>query len=344
VVTPDQFSSLGLTLATVASISNVIGEVLRKQIVGKHSATSVTFAYRFLTMIMATGIVLVLAARGQLPTIKGTGAMYGWVHLPPLAAFIVLMVLVTLILGYATWAHLRAFQLSEMSTTAPLQAFIPVFTLLTGWLTFSELPSIGKILGILLVVAGAYAIHVDLLTNGWLAPLRAIFVEAGSRYMMVVAVLYSISGPVEKQLALMGGPFVEALWYAFGMVVLFGAICALRGENPLRVIADAPWVVGLLAVSDLTVLAAQYAAVLYIPVVANVAIRRVGLIAVVFLGWLIFKEQGLRRKLLGCSVMVVGALLLYLPVTTAQAVIIAALGLAVLVPLAVRARSTSTAV
>src|ERR1700676_2291600 len=170
-----------------------------------------------------TSRVIVLAGKGWAPKNSDSGQLLGANFLPlsPLATFIAYIAILTSILGYSTWLNLRALQLSPISTVVPMLSFTPAFLILTGWIGFGELPTPQKLIGIVLIVAGAFTIHVDLLSEGLLAPLQAIFRERGSRYMLGVALIFSITNPIEKRIVLMSGPFTEALAYAFGSVILF---------------------------------------------------------------------------------------------------------------------------
>ncbi|HET9392489.1 MAG TPA: EamA family transporter [Candidatus Rubrimentiphilum sp.] len=317
-------------MATVGAIGNVTGEVFRKQMMLRYSATAVTFAYRTISTILI--------------------ALVGWwffthghpEHITNIGVFAAYILVLTAFLGYASWAHLKAFQLSAMSTTAPLLSFIPVFTLFVAWFTLHEVPMYTSLIGIILVVAGTFAIHVDLVSRGWLEPLKAVVKDPGSRYMMSVALLYGISGPIEKKIVLMSGPFTEGTWYAFGTALLFLIIALARKDNPLTPYVKAPLTTLWLSLSDSIVLVSQYAAYAVMPVVINAALRRTGTLIVVLLGWLVFKERGVGRKLLGSAIMAVGALIIYLKnLSIEQALVIAFVGLGILVPVAIRMRNVT---
>jgi len=337
----DRFSEFGLVMATVASLGNVAGELLRKQIMLRQNATAATFAYRSLSTLFVAIAVIVLARTGTPVRIVDGGAFFGipFLHWSPAVTFGAYMVALTAILGYASWAHLKAFQLSALSTTAPLLSFTPVFVIFTGWVGFGEVPSWTKVLGIVLIVAGAFAIHIDLLAESWLSPFKALVGETGSRYMMAVALLYAISGPIEKRVVLMSGAFTEALAYAFGTMALFFALSLAFRVDPRTPFRQEPWTVFWLACSDVLVLVTQLVAAALMPVVVGISLKRAGTIVIVLLGWLWFKEKGISRKLLGSAIMVVGVLLIYLPIGFVEALLVTAAGLGILVPLAIRART-----
>jgi drug/metabolite transporter (DMT)-like permease len=336
----ERFSEFGLAMATIASLGNVVGELLRKQIMLRQNATAVTFAYRALSTVFALITLVVVVRTGTALKIVDGGTFFGapFLSWSPGATFAGYIVVLVAILGYASWAHLKAFQLSAISTTVPLLSFTPVFTIFTGWIGFGEVPSWTKVLGIVLIVAGTFAIHIDVLSSGWLEPLKAVVVDAGSRYMLAVALLYAVAGPIEKRVVLMTGPFAEALAYAFGTAALFLVMSVAFRVDPLKPFRQEPWTVFWLSVSDIVVLITQYVAAALMPVVVGISLKRAGTIVIVALGWFYFKERGISRKLLGSAIMVVGVLLIYFAVTFTQALVSTVIGLAILVPLAIRAR------
>ncbi|HEY0797777.1 MAG TPA: EamA family transporter, partial [Candidatus Baltobacteraceae bacterium] len=107
-----------------------------------------------------------------------------------------------------------------------------------------------------------------------------------------------------------------------------------------KVIRESPWLVLWIAAFDCIVQVSQFWAQQLLPGAVAVSIKRAGLILVVFFGWLIFKERDVAQKLLGCGVMLIGISEIYLPVSVTQAALLAACGLLVLIPLAIRFRGT----
>lgn len=340
---PSELSSFGLTMATIASVSNVCNELTRKRTVAAHHVVPVTLCYRTITLFFMIVIVYLLARNGMPPKIVDSGQLFGasFLHLSPIATFAAYIAILTCMLGYSTWLNLRALQLSPISTVAPMLAFTPAFLILTGWIGFGELPTTQKLIGIVLIVAGAFAIHVDVLSQGPLAPLQALFRERGSRYMLGVSLIFAVTNPIEKRIVFMSGPFTEALAYAAGSVFLFWFLSLALGQSPRAVIRDVPWFILLIAIFDVIVQISQFAAQSALPVAVAVSIKRSGIILMVFFGWLLFKETGVRRKLLGCGIMIIGIVEIYLPMTMTEAVTLALVGLAVLLPIAIAGRNSS---
>jgi uncharacterized membrane protein len=77
-------------------------------------------------------------------------------------------------------------------------AFTPVFLLFIGPLITGETPSRFGVIGALLVASGSYVLNLGKAQRGLLAPIRALFEERGSRLMLALALLWSITGSVDR--------------------------------------------------------------------------------------------------------------------------------------------------
>jgi multidrug transporter EmrE-like cation transporter len=103
----------------------------------------------------------------------------------------------------------------------------------------------------------------------------------------------------------------------------------------VKVVRQAPVLIFFLALFDAGALVTQYMAQALLPVYVTVSIKRAGIIPIVLLGWLVFKEQGVGRKALGCGVMLIGLIVLNVPMSLGQAVLLSVVGLGILVPLTI---------
>jgi drug/metabolite transporter (DMT)-like permease len=341
-------SDFGLTMAATAALCNVLLELTRKRIVSLHSVIPVVFCYRVVTGTFMAIIVTVLVQTHStiVHPFVDQGQLFGasFLHLSPIQTFIGYIFVLTLMLACASWLNLRAYQLSQISTVAPMLAFTPAFQVFVNWKGFGELPTTQKLIGILLVVIGAFAIHADLLSTGWMEPFKALVRERGSRYMLGVSLIFALTNAIEKRVVLMSGPFTEALAYAIGSICLFGALTYFLHYDPRKVVRQSAWLLVLIGVFDSVLQVSQFWAQQLLPGAVAVSIKRAGLILIVFFGWLIFKERDVAQKLLGCGVMVIGVSEIYLPVSVTQAAILAAVGLLVLIPLAIGLRGARPAV
>ena len=179
-----------------------------------------------------------------------------------------------------------------------------------------------------MIVVGSLVMHRRLFAEGLFAPVKAVFREKGSRYMLLVSFIFSITNPLDKKLVVLSNIYVESVAYGVGLCVSFFLLGKLqRVDFAAAVHKNVKWI-SLAGLSDAVSLLFQLASYTYIAVVITVSIKRAGIILAVLAGWLFFRERGITDKLIAASVMFCGVLILYLPVTPAQAVMLTAATLA----------------
>src|SRR4051812_44784889 len=177
----------GLLLAAGMSVTNVFTDVARKHALEKRDLVPATFWIRVAVTIVFLLVLGFRAATGAAIGIRGS--------LPVFLGYLVLDVgLITLVM----WLYFRALQISPMSLCIPFLAFTPVFLIPSGWILLGELPSPLKLLGVALIVVGSFVMHRKLFAIGWTAPIRAVIPEKGSRYMLLVSFIFSITNPLDK--------------------------------------------------------------------------------------------------------------------------------------------------
>jgi len=91
----------------------------------------------------------------------------------------------------------RAFK-SDLSAMMPMSAFVPIFTLLTGYFILGEIPSAGGFIGVLLIVSGVYLLNIKEKKNGWAAPFKALWKNEGPRLMLTAAFIWSVLINLDK--------------------------------------------------------------------------------------------------------------------------------------------------
>lgn len=210
----------------------------------------------------------------------------------------------------AMWLYMRAIRDSPLCLTLPYLAFTPVFNVVTGYIILGETVSFRGFTGILLVVAGAYFLNVDhagsISLRSWSAPLGAIFRERGSRLMLGVAVIYSLTSVMGKQAMLYAtpasfGPFYFTL---IGFLLLGSALlCQPKGLQKLFFRWHQVLIVGALtAIMVIT----HFIAIAHVEVAYFISIKRSSLLFGIVYGALLFGEHKLLRNLFAGSVMLIG--------------------------------------
>jgi len=210
-----------------------------------------------------------------------------------------------------TQLNLEALKREDLSYTAPLNAFVPVFTLLVAGLFLSESPPRFGIAGIVIIVVGAYIISIKPEKVKWYSPLKRMFTSTGAVLSLCVALCYAVHTVLMKVMS-NGGYDVFVITYAttlVGWILLLYVPILRRGE--LRSIgkSDKIAVLG----GAVTSFAGSF---FHILAIANTytsyatAVRRLDAVISVVLGWRYLKERHILIKLVGSMVMTLGAVLL----------------------------------
>lgn len=211
----------------------------------------------------------------------------------------VMMVAITL--------HFRAIHMSPLSLTLPFLSFTPVFVLITGDLILDEQLSSSGIAGMLLVVAGGYVINLDSARYGVLGPIKAIFKEPGSALMLAVATLYGISSVGGKVLVISSSPLFAAMVIFSMLGALISLVLFSVGKASLKTVTRKPLLglgAGLIVFTEVIChnIAISMTAAAYM-----ITIKRMAGIFSVIYGRLLFKEHGIRYRLMGTLIMTIGA-------------------------------------
>jgi drug/metabolite transporter (DMT)-like permease len=301
-------SPIGLLMAATMSVTNVLTDVARKHALHERDLIPTTFWIR-LTVATLFGIVLLWRVlNGAVVALRGGPALFGaWLLLD-----VLLITVVTLL-------YFRALQISPMSMCIPFLSFTPVFLIPTGYFMLGEVPSPLKAVGVMLIVIGSFVMHRKLFSQGWLAPFKAVLQEKGSRYMLLVSLIFSFTNTIDKKLVTMSDVFTQAFAYGTGLAIAFWLMAKFRGGD-FKAASRANWKwISLAGLFDAISLLFQLGSYAYIPVVITVSIKRAGIVLSVFSGWLFFREREITDKVIAASVMFCGVLVLYLPVDAVQA-------------------------
>lgn len=284
-------------LALICALSLALADTATKKWLSDRSAAELTLIRFGLPGLLLAPVPLALGLPDLPP------AFWGW-----LAAAMPLEIVAMLL-------YVRAIRDHPLSGTLPYMAFTPVFTLLTGWLLLGEKVSGLGILGVLLVAAGAWGLNLeaaDRRPGTWLAPFAAMVRRRGSRLMLTVAALYSVTAVLGKgALGLAPGHALAfgGLYFALlgGLTLLFFGV---REPSAVRrALGGGPkaWGVALLMSAMVLThfLALAQAATAYM-----IAVKRLSVLFGILLGAWVFREARLGRHLAAASLMLAGVALI----------------------------------
>lgn len=214
--------------------------------------------------------------------------------------------------AFAFYGYVRALEASEVSLVAPLLSLSPMFMLLTSWLILAEFPDGQGLLGVLVVVAGTYALASDP-GQGWLDPVRRLWRDPGCRWGLAVSAIWSVTANVDKLAVRASSPLAYATWFHAGMTLLLLGVLApsfIRAEAGGSPAISSRVVLTLAGIGLFQAVLAgtQMYAILRTDVTYVIAVKRSGMLVSVLLGGWLLGERHPGRRFLASLVILVGLL------------------------------------
>lgn len=236
-----------------------------------------------------------------------------WTGIPELApGFWTTLLAMGPLAALTLFLYVKALEHGDLSLAAPMLTVTPLFLLVTSPLMVGEFPRMAGIAGMLCIVAGSYVLNLSHLRGGLLEPFRALWRIKGVRYMLLVAFLWSVSANIDKIGLVRSSPMFWIMC-AFGVTTLWLTPVvwkfSRRGfsqvfEKPRELAAT-----GFL--EAVTCICQMYALTMAI-VPYVISVKRLSAVFAVVLGWLVLREGGVRERMAGAVLMVVGVFLIAL--------------------------------
>jgi uncharacterized membrane protein len=215
----------------------------------------------------------------------------------------------------AYYLYLKAIRMSPLSLSVPYLSFTPVFTIVTAAVLLGESISTQGLLGILMVTVGAYVLNLELTVYHPLAPLKAIIESQGSRRMLLVALIWSLTSTLGKKGVQLSDPSFFGVLYMFSLSLPLMAIAGWRvKKNMARVNLkgrNALWL-SLGGLTTALAMIAHFHAIELAPVSYMISVKRTSVVFSVLYGGVIFKERHIGLRLLGTCIMLSGVVIIYL--------------------------------
>lgn len=266
-------------------------DLARKLLAGRIDALALVF-------FISLGAMPLL---GTLLYFNGTGPLSTGYLLPGLGALILNF------LGSLGFIH--SVKISPLSKTVPLLTLTPAFTALTAIPLLGELPSPSQAAGIVLVVAGAMALNAGGSIQG---VLRGVLRERGAILMILVALTWAVSGPLDKRAIAHASVYFHATVMTCGVGT--GALGVLTWQRRLGVLDGSRGEKKLLAFAAVCITLAltfQLFAIRGVQVSLVEAFKRaVGSFMAVVLGRIVVGEKVRGSEWIAVAVMVAGVFLL----------------------------------
>jgi len=226
----------------------------------------------------------------------------------------------------------KALSSSDLSLSVPMLSFTPAILIGTSYVILHEAPSLIGFAGICIIVSGSYVLNIAAEHEHYLDPVRAMMRNRGSWYMLIVAFLFAVSINFDKIALLNSDPFfgmaltVMTIGIAFLLISAYsryagrkryqdpsssdtgGAALPARAM-PVRQFFLLTLLIGLFVAVE----AASVNVALTLQIVPYViAIKRLSIIFMVLYGTLVFYEGDSKKRVMGATLMVAGAIIILL--------------------------------
>lgn len=211
-----------------------------------------------------------------------------------------------------TILYMKAIKHSDLSLTVPLLTFTPLFLLITSPLIVGEFPTFFGLIGILLIFIGSYVLNIKERHKGYLAPIKALLKEKGPRLMLIVAFIWSIGSNIDKIGVQNSSPIFWVITInIFAAIIMFPIMLYKSSKNLKQIITYSKFLLPVGIFSGLGSIA-QMIAINLTLVAYVISIKRTGVALTVLFGWLIFKEKGIKERITGVTIMIIGVLFMTL--------------------------------
>jgi drug/metabolite transporter (DMT)-like permease len=282
----------GITLAFMASVFWAVANGTQKSLLSQHSPL----------------LIPTVIAVGQIPVM---GLWLLWEGAPqPGQGFWWVTGLAALLNTAAILLYAMSLKLSPISATIPYLCLTMVFMLGTGWWILDEAPSLHGGAGVLLVAAGTLLLNLQW-TEGRIA-WKGLLRHRGSAPMIGVAALWSVTGCLDKLAVQQASPVFYVLMLHLGMSVPLVLAAALKWDGAYRAPWRRPELLALAVAMTAGAFVLQFASLEKTLAIYTMAIKRTDVLLSALLGFIWFREGGLRRRLPAAVLMAGGAALIAL--------------------------------
>jgi drug/metabolite transporter (DMT)-like permease len=204
-----------------------------------------------------------------------------------------------------------ALRITDLSILGPINAYKSIVSLLLGVFLLGEIPTILGVVGILLILVGSY-FFIDQAAQGEKPAVRQLFQDRGVQFRLAALLFSATEAIFLKKALLLSTPLITfVFWCILGAsIALIPGIFMLKTgiKNDIGTFKQRTSTYLMLAVTTgLMQLSTLYAFGVMQVGYSLALFQTSALLSVVF-GYKFFREQNVMRRLVGASIMVVGAI------------------------------------
>ncbi len=210
----------------------------------------------------------------------------------------------------ATMLYFSAMEISDLSLAVPMLSFNPAFMILTAYLILGEYPTAYGVLGIFLIILGSYSLGLKNNQKELLLPFKELLRDRGTRYMIFVALIYSVEINFVKITVIESSPIFAAATLSIIIGIIFFGISAAKNKGTKEgVFTGYKYFVIIGGVLALQMIVMYHALILQIvPYVMSV--KRFSSLFGVIYGAVIFHERNISKRIGGALIMLMGSVVI----------------------------------
>ena len=208
--------------------------------------------------------------------------------------------------------YIKAIRMSPLSLTLPFFSLTPIFLIITSFIFLGELPNLIGVLGILLIVIGAYTLNLSDKKYGILGPFRVIFKEKGIILIILAAFVASINSNLGKIAILHSNTLFFFVIFSFMLTLLLSIMFFGRVKNKIKAVKSNIFMLSLIGIFNGLMMLFHVLAITLVIVPFMISLKRTSAIFGVLYGHFWFKEKHIKERLVGAAIMLVGAGLIIL--------------------------------
>lgn len=212
----------------------------------------------------------------------------------------------------ASILYMKAISKGDISVVVPMLSFTPLFLLVTTPFLVGEFPGVTGIIGMVLIVVGSYLLNVNLKIQKLFDPFKSLLKNKGTRYMLIVSVLWAISANFDKLSIQYSSVYQHILFVNIFVFCGITLVVSSMKKFNLSEIKKSKKNLVIMSLFTTTTYICQMTALSLTLVAYVISLKRVSGLIAVFLGHFILKEPNLRERLLGAFLMFLGVLFIVL--------------------------------
>jgi drug/metabolite transporter (DMT)-like permease len=225
--------------------------------------------------------------------------------------FWIYIIILGVVDGFGNYFLVKSLRTTDLSVFGPLNAFKPVFALAFSVLLLKEIPSVGGIIGVVIIIAGSYVLSFRGGTG--FSGLKSLFLDRGIFFRFLAIALTAIAAVLSKKTILLSSPLVTFIyWSIIGLPLTITLLLLNKVNWKLELQQIAGYKLNLvllllcfMALQIFTLLTFQKVFVGY-----SLALFQLSAVLSVLFGAHFFNEKDFAVRLIGSVIMIIGTLLI----------------------------------